>query len=190
MADENIRKVRLYVGDDGGGDGNLPVEVGNGIPIAGKDENGDKKDIGMTGDAAHTEAQAGSLSAYGPQPENRYLEATVTNASAVDNVAFNTQTSVEMYEGVIFDTTAGEVTAQISIDGTTFKATTVDNMFVDLGAPATAASDSYKGFKLVSTTTGGVGPFFLPLPCKGVRFVNDGAVAAALSFALVGKNPL
>jgi len=151
---------------------------------------GEPVDDISTNGAKHTQTQAGSVNAYGPQPENRYLQSSVTNASAVDNAVFNTLTSVELYEGIIFDATTGEVTTQISIDGTTFPAATVDNFFVDLGTQATAVTDSYKGYRLVSTTTGGVGPFFLPLPSKGVQFLNDGAVAAVLVYALVGKNPI
>ena len=132
-----------------------------------------------TDGAAHVNVSAG-FGSWSNYPETWYEASTATAGDGSDNTAFGA-IDVTTYEGVIFDTTAGEVTVQMSIDGANYQA--VDVYFKDLGAiDATAEELAY-----VNTTTSNVGPYFIRTPCSKIQFLNDGAVQATVRFARVGK---
>ena len=128
----------------------------------------------MVGGAAKVSSNTTNL------PENLYEAATIQTSGALDNDA-SAGINMVGFEAITFDTTAGEVTAQQSIDGAAWPAATVDVAFIDMGSATRA---------LVTTTTGGVGPFLLECPFSSIRFLNDGAAQATISYARVGKTPM
>ena len=122
------------------------------------------------------QAAGTSTWSYGSWPQDRYDDSTATAGDALDNTVFGTLTNQGIYAGIIFIPTANECTMQISLDGTTFIA--ADHPFIDMGVAART---------IVTTTTANTGPFLMNTPCKGIRFLNDGAAAATVTYSQVGK---
>lgn len=116
-------------------------------------------------------------SVYGNYPETWHNQSSATAGDALDNTVFGELNSIAMYEGVIFQNTTANVTIQVSIDGTTFIA--ADHPFIDMGVAART---------IVTGTNTNVGPFLCNTPgIKGIRFLNEGAAQATVTYALVGK---
>lgn len=109
-------------------------------------------------------------------PEDRYDQSTATAANATDNTVFGTVTDQEIYDGVIFMNTTANCTLQITLDGANWIA--ADHPFIDMGAAART---------VVTGTNTNTGPFLMNTPCKGFRFLNEGAAACTVTYAQVGK---
>ena len=109
-------------------------------------------------------------------PDDRYDQSTATAANATDNTVFGTVTDQDIYDGVIFMNTTADCTLQITLDGTNWIA--ADHPFIDMGVAART---------VVTGTNTNTGPFLMNTPCKGFRFLNEGAAACTVTYAQVGK---
>ncbi len=124
-----------------------------------------------------SELSNNSIWSYGTWPEDRYDPSSAQAGDALDNTIFGELTNHDLYKGVIFYNTAGNVTVQITLDGVNWIA--ADHPFIDLGVVART---------IVTGTSTNVGPFLMNTPCRGFRFLNEGAVQASVIYAQIGRS--
>lgn len=132
--------------------------------------------VDVTSGAVNSQTNSGSVWSYGTWPEDRYDAATSTAEDAVDNTAHLAVEDQNLYEGLMFMNTTGNVTIQISLDGTTYIA--ADHPFIDMGVAART---------IVTGTSAATGPYLMNTPCKAFKFLNEGAVQSTVTYAQVGK---
>ncbi|MEN8171430.1 MAG: hypothetical protein ABFS03_00970 [Chloroflexota bacterium] len=113
---------------------------------------------------------------YGGYPEDRYDQSAATAGDALDNTTFGELTDQDIYEGIVFMNTTANVSVQISLDGTTWIA--ADHPFIDMGVATRT---------IVTGTAAATGPYLMNTPCRGVRFLNEGAAQATVMYSQVGK---
>lgn len=122
--------------------------------------------------------------------DNRYAGNIAAASDALENTVVVTMSNQYRFSGFVFDKVSNDVTLEIGLADGVWSAT--DDYFVDLGSPVdiqgASPITSYKGFAIVNTTAGGVGPFLVVTPCHHLRLKNAAAAAGAVTYSQLNKS--